>query len=165
MAEIQEKDYCFIYSEIHVFKSVNQWRAKRMYIQHPIEIPIRYRAAGSAQGRQGFDSRQGGLSFQCDDWMSPGSAIELRIELDPFPLEFCGTVVWCKGRDKGYQVDVCFMDPDTRFAVRMAEQLCHIECYRREVHRQERRSLSAEQAAREWIERHAAGFPGIEHLR
>ena len=40
----------------------------------------------------------------------------------------------------------------------MVEQVCHIESYLRRVREREGRSLTAEQAAREWIGSHAEGF-------
>jgi hypothetical protein len=43
----------------------------------------------------------------------------------------------------------------------MVEQVCHIEDYRRSVLRTERRELSLDEAAAEWIAKHAADFPQI----
>jgi len=43
-------------------------------------------------------------------------------------------------------------------AMRMIEQACHIEHYRK-VWSEKGRQLSAEEAAKEWIEQYAAAFP------
>jgi hypothetical protein len=41
----------------------------------------------------------------------------------------------------------------------MVEQICYIEHYRKEVRATQGRVLTAEEAAREWIERNAGRFP------
>jgi hypothetical protein len=41
----------------------------------------------------------------------------------------------------------------------MVEQVCHVESYRRAVEQREGRQLTAEEAAEEWISRHASSFP------
>lgn len=45
--------------------------------------------------------------------------------------------------------------------MRMIEQICHIEHYRKEVERQEGRRLSSQDAADEWISRYAGDFPEL----
>ena len=44
----------------------------------------------------------------------------------------------------------------------MVEQICHIEHYKSEVLAREGRHLDGEQAAREWIQKFAHGFPAFE---
>jgi len=48
------------------------------------------------------------------------------------------------------------------FRLRMIEQICQIEHYRKEVKLVEGRDLSAEEAASEWISRYASDFPPIK---
>jgi len=43
--------------------------------------------------------------------------------------------------------------------VRMIEQICYIEHYRKEVLLNEGRRITSEQAALEWIEKYAQDFP------
>jgi hypothetical protein len=45
----------------------------------------------------------------------------------------------------------------------MVEQVCHIEQYKRSAKDNEGRELTSEQAATEWIARHAADFPNPSH--
>ena len=52
-----------------------------------------------------------------------------------------------------------FLDAEDAFLARMVEQVCHIEDYRKSVHRIEGRELSPEEAAMEWIEKYASQFP------
>ena len=75
------------------------------------------------------------------------------------PFETTARVAWCRLRDGEYELGLSFIDPDDAFRARMVEQICHMEHYRRQVHETEGRSLTTEEAAREWIERNAARFP------
>ena len=52
-----------------------------------------------------------------------------------------------------------FLDAEDAFRARMVEQLCHIEDYRRSVHRTEGRDIGIDEAAVEWIDKFAAEFP------
>jgi hypothetical protein len=47
----------------------------------------------------------------------------------------------------------------SEFALRMVEQLCHIEQYRLEILQRDGRWLTSEAAAAEWINRFAGQFP------
>jgi hypothetical protein len=49
----------------------------------------------------------------------------------------------------------------TGFLARMVEQVCHVDKYRKSVQRSECRVLSPEEAALEWVDKHAARFPDI----
>ena len=68
-------------------------------------------------------------------------------------------VVWSHFQRGYYQVGVEFDEHTTKFALRMVEQVCHIEQYRKEVLETEGRYLSHEKAAVEWIARYASKFP------
>ena len=68
-------------------------------------------------------------------------------------------VAWCHQEGSGCAVGVQFLEAAEAFQVRMVEQVCHIETYRRDVEQREGRQLTAEEAAEEWISRHASSFP------
>lgn len=57
------------------------------------------------------------------------------------------------GQDRGRN-----SDQDANFCARMQAQCEEIKVYRRQVILTERRIISLEQAAEEWIARHAEGF-------
>jgi hypothetical protein len=101
----------------------------------------------------------GGLSFQTDEAILPGEALLIRIAIQKPPFEAEGTVVWCDKYSDGYQVGVHFEQADIDYALRMIEQICHIEQYRNEIQRREGRKLSSEEAANEWISLYASDFP------
>jgi hypothetical protein len=101
----------------------------------------------------------GGLCFSTTGRLEPAQTIHVRIDVVSPPFEKRARVVWCQAKDDHYLVGVAFESPDDVFDLRMVEQICHIHAYRERVRRQENRDISAEQAAREWIERYAGTFP------
>jgi Tfp pilus assembly protein PilZ len=102
---------------------------------------------------------EGGLCFRAEQALELGTEVHLVIPMRRPPFEADGIVAWCREVDHELQVGVRFTDAVSAFALRMIEQLCHIESYRLEVARREGRELSSEAAAEEWIGRFAAGFP------
>ncbi len=72
-----------------------------------------------------------------------------------------GNVIWCEKSDVGYEVGIEFESSRDVFRLRMIEQICHIEHYRKEISRVEGRTLSVQEAADEWISKFADDFPSI----
>lgn len=133
----------------------------RQFIRHPTAIPIEVGNADhiAGAGPQVVNVSHGGLAFQLDVELEPGSIVEVRIP-SMFPMfTTLGRVVWCKPYDQRYHLGVAFLDQDDAFRTRMVEQICHIENYRNNVSLTEGRQLSLEQAAAEWIDKFAAQFP------
>jgi len=69
------------------------------------------------------------------------------------------TVMWCRKTNDDYDVGVEFSDVRAKFAVRMVEQVCHIEHFKKQFLEKEGRHLSGQEACVEWIERYAKQFP------
>lgn len=135
----------------------------RQYIRHPTEMPIHYWLSDNADASTASDLvndiSTSGLSFHSTYRIKPGSSISIRIDVKPPPFIATGNVVWCRREKKGYLVGVNFNDLDIEFSMRMVEQVCYIEQYRREILRKEGRRMSSEQAAVEWISQFAGSFP------
>jgi hypothetical protein len=135
----------------------------RQYIRHPSEMPIQYHIHDTAvhthDREHMFNISSGGLSFHSDEYISPGTYIDIRIEVKPPPFLAEGKVVWCRKKKQGYLIGLQFNDTDIEYSLRMVEQVCHIEQYRKEILSKEGRQMNSEQAAREWISRYAADFP------
>lgn len=133
----------------------------RAYIRHPSDIPIVISSAvGGAQEKRALNNVSfGGLSCGSGVYLQPGTLVSLRVPLIKPPFEAQGRVVWCRARADGYDLGIEFLHADDAFRVRMVEQICHIEQYRRQVRIVEGRQLTGEQAAREWISLFAADFP------
>jgi hypothetical protein len=140
----------------------------RRFIRHPANIPIHLdcaRASGHADHHLGttVDVSAGGLSCHSDQLLSPGDRVEVKIVVEGAPFKTIGHVVWCHRDDQGYLIGIGFSDMATAYAVRMVEQVCHIEEYRQRIKAEEGRELNADEAAHEWITLHAEDFPQQEH--
>lgn len=137
--------------------------AERRYIRHPSRMPIRFDLQGDAAQRDDYlrNVGEGGLCFFTKVELDPGLAIHLIIPILGEQFEVDGTVAWQRPSREGYEVGVRFLSAQDHFCVRMVEQLCYIEDYRRQVQHQEGRHLNSEEAAEEWIERFADRFPGL----
>lgn len=72
-----------------------------------------------------------------------------------------GNVVWCEKIGNGYEIGIEFEKSRDAYRLRMIEQICHIEHYRKEISRLEGRELNPQEAAKEWISKYADEFPAL----
>lgn len=91
-----------------------------------------------------------------------GQKVSVSFPLLDASQQLHGQVVWNHRQHEGYEIGLCFEDPDDQYRVRMIEQICHIEHYRKQVRQLEGRYLSSEKAAEEWIGKYAGNFPGAK---
>lgn len=134
----------------------------RAFIRHPAEVPLEVRAGDGAApaSLHATNVSLGGLCFLSAARMPAGTRVRLRIPTVSPPFEAEAQVVWCRPHaGGGWDVGARFLTAGDAFRARMVEQVCHIEQYRRDRAR-EGRVLTGTEAAREWIARHASGFPG-----
>ena len=134
----------------------------RQYIRHPANIPIEVKA----RDQETHDTHNtvnlgaGGLAFRSDREFAQSEVVEIRISFVQPPFDVKARVAWCKPHGNGFELGVEFLNRDDAYMTRMVEQVCHIENYRKATLHAEGRQLSSEEAAREWIGKYAAGFPG-----
>jgi hypothetical protein len=153
----------------------NEESAMRRYIRHPSNIPISFQIHDQSQTvvHRMRDVSLGGLCITADRPLQRGMKIHINIPIvveeygssidsEPKgePFEADGVVAWCRPEGPSYAVGVQFADQSIHFGLRMVEQICHIEHYRADVLNAQGRALSAEEAAKEWVEKYAAEFPG-----
>jgi len=133
----------------------------RRFIRHPTDVPIEYRLKepGTVKHQRLRDVSEGGLCFESETGLEPGTRIHIVIPVRNPHFEADATVVWCHFRDGRYELGVEFDQQASKFAIRMVEQVCHIEQYRKDILEVEGRYLSGDQAALEWIARYAQDFP------
>ena len=103
----------------------------------------------------------GGLAFISRQALEPLQKVKVCIPILKSDNYLIGTVVWCEKSNNGYEIGLEFDNKKEAFRLRMIEQICHIEHYRKEVERVEGRELSAQEAAGEWISRYAGDFPAL----
>jgi len=133
----------------------------RRFIRHPSDVPIEVAPGQVAAGKTGalHDVSYGGLSFNSKDYYRAGQIIRIRIPISRPVFETAGRVAWCREEDGHFVIGVEFLDQEDVYRMRMVEQVCYIEHYRKEVKIHEGRDLTSQEAALEWIAKSAAEFP------
>lgn len=148
-----------------------KWREKRAFVRHAVELPIRYRILGGEKRANGSlflavssertkDISEGGLLFLSSQVFSIGTCLELKIPIGGRVFTLEGRVVHHR-RDfesQLFRTGIQFTNPDGVFKVKMAEQIYQIDEYRKTLSMQEGRSVSPEEAAQRWIEKHSERF-------
>lgn len=139
----------------------------RKYIRHPSDVPIEVQLdwVSDSCNPHPCDELQnislGGLAFKSPQGLPIGQNVHISFPLLDQNESLLGSVVWNRKLDDGYEIGLRFQDEAELFRLRMIEQVCHIEHYRKEVAEHEGRELSSEQAALEWIQHFAGDFPGM----
>ena len=54
-----------------------------------------------------------------------------------------------------------FDNATVAFGLRMVEQVCYIEQYRRDIELMEHRTIDSEHAAKEWVAKFGSSFPAL----
>ena len=133
---------------------------KRKFIRHPLDHPLHFQPLGGDEGRSTGRSKDlsvGGIAFFCRHAPPQGARIRLTIPLPGRPFQEEGVVVRCRRVEDRWEVGVAFSDRRTWFRVRMVEQICRIEKYRRQQ-QEGGRELDFQAAAQEWIESRGDDF-------
>lgn len=133
----------------------------RKYIRHPADIPLSCRLQEDEDHTQccAHNISMGGLCFDHDTYIKPKSIVHININISDPEFETNAIVIWCNKVAGAYELGIKFENDATEFSMRMVEQLCHIEHYKNEVLIKEGRQLSSDEAASEWIKKHAKSFP------
>jgi PilZ domain-containing protein len=133
----------------------------RQYIRHPSTIPLAFNIKHQAGKVKATDVSEGGLCFVCQNPIKEGEHIHIIISCLQPDFNADGVVRWCCKQDDDYLVGVAFQEPSVVYSVRMIEQICHIENYRKLVKQEQGIELSSEQAAKQWIKKYAHTFPTL----
>ena len=131
----------------------------RQFIRHPTDIPIEFSINDEVEHIQVKDIGDGGLCFSCNHSITIGKQIHIIIPICNPEFDADGIVRWCKQDGTSFLIGVAFQQEAVTFAVRMVEQVCHIEHYRSEMKIDKGIEMTSEQAAMEWISKHAHEFP------
>ncbi|MCH9638147.1 MAG: PilZ domain-containing protein [Betaproteobacteria bacterium] len=139
----------------------------RKFIRHPSDVHIQVTMDWADDEYDDLNNETlnnvslGGLSFISKQALEIRQKIKICIPVLETENTLTGSVVWCEKSNNGYEIGLEFDDSKEIFRLRMIEQICHIEHYRKEVERIEGRELSADEAAKEWISRYASDFPAL----
>jgi len=138
-------------------------KKNRQFIRHPTDIPIELWCVVKSCGEYKKNLKNislGGVAFKSTRNWQPGTIIGFCIpQIDP-NFKTTGRVVWCHKKTTRFEIGVEILEPNDVFQIRMVEQVCQIEHYRKMLEQQGRK-LSSEDAATEWINRYGAQFPLI----
>jgi hypothetical protein len=138
----------------------------RQFIRHLSDVPIQVTLDWVDEEVDDDSADQtltnvslGGLSFQSPQALDTNQRVRVNIPVLKGDNSLVGNVVWCETSKNGYEIGLQFESSKEMFRLRMIEQICHIEHYRKEVMLTEGRELSTNEAAKEWISRYAGDFP------
>ena len=134
---------------------------ERHYVRHPYDVSISWSLDEMAIAGSEYlkNVSEGGLAFMSHTRANPGAIVAIHIPaIDP-QIILRGMVVWCAPEAGQFEVGVRFIDANNHFSMRMVEQICHIEHFKKEIFATEGRALSGEEAALEWVHRYARDFP------
>ncbi len=132
---------------------------RRAFIRHPADIPIEIEALPGEAASRVADISYGGLAFFAERPQATGTLLHIRIAAAETSLSAKAFVAWCQPEEHGYRIGVCFEDPEDAYRSRLLEQIFAIERFRDELAHAEGRDIPRDEAAREWIRRHASQFP------
>jgi len=137
--------------------------ACQIFLRHPADIQITVNVISSSAARTPFlmQAKNNGLVFSNSFALSNGMLVKITIPVVRPCFELFGYISWCRRRDYGYQVGMALMSETDMARTRMVEQVCYIEHYRRSELKGSRRSMSVDDAAREWIQKYASKFPRL----
>ena len=133
----------------------------RKFLRHPTHVPLEIefdQGDSDCIDSTMFDISAGGLAFSVPCQLAAGTKVTISLP-DLWPeYNAKGHVVWCREFCGNYEAGIQFAESNEAFKARMVAQFCQIEDYKRTIQQTEGRSLSSEEAAREWIGRFAEEF-------
>jgi hypothetical protein len=144
-------------------KSDQPTPSNRKFIRHPTELPLSYHRAKCTpiESIPCFENSLVGLSFEGNEPVELGAILDVTVRAYDEDHTFQGQVVRILYLGNRYEIGLCFNSESSAFRVRMIEQICHIETYRRRLCEIEGCSIDIERAAKEWIEMFSAQFPKL----
>ena len=132
---------------------------RRAFIRHPADIPIEIETLPGKPTSRVADISYGGLAFLSGEPQAIGTPLHVRIPGAETALDARALVAWCQSEGDAYRIGVRFETPEDAYRSRLLEQIFAIERFREEMTRAEGREIPRDEAAREWIKRHASQFP------
>ncbi|MBN1622700.1 MAG: PilZ domain-containing protein [Endomicrobiales bacterium] len=136
-------------------------KEKRKFERHDLDIPIIVQLGELVYDKTEYlnDISIGGLSFKSKKDIKTGTVIDIKIPLIRPVFEAKGEVVWCRKEDSFFNVGLKFVHKADAFRLRMIEQICHIEKYKKDLCAKKGEGMTGEQAALDWIKKFAKYFP------
>lgn len=144
---------------------------RRRYVRHPLHFPIFISElhssgentppeTGLPAGEQSSDLCEGGLCFVWPFPLEAQTRVHVSIPVKDQLFHMKARVTYCRPdpRTGHYQTGISFEDAESAFRLKLAEEILRIQRYREKLQRIEQRIVSEEEAAAEWIRRHATKY-------
>jgi hypothetical protein len=136
----------------------------RQFLRHPMDVPLRCVIRTQADEITGGvrDISDGGAAFFASKKFRKGLAVELSFPVFKDGPAISGKIVWSmadKDSPGSHINGVKFADNRDKKMLRLVEQICHIMSYRVMQEHLTGKTMSADEAAREWLGKYADTFP------
>lgn len=132
----------------------------RKYTRHDSNLPLEV-VLGEVVASESLylnNISEGGLSFTAMQELKPGTLVTMRLPLKRPMFEVHGKVMWCRKVGLQFPVGVEFIGLDAGARQLLVEMVKRIEDYRLQAGEKEGRTLTAQQAALEWLDTRARDF-------
>lgn len=136
----------------------------RKYLRHSMAAPLScaVRAANAEEVVGLLDISDGGACFSSTKSYAKGQAIELRFPVFKDCSVIPGAIAWTRP-DKdvpgSHRYGIKFADETDKAMLRLVEMICHIMTYRAMQEHLTGKTMSADDAARDWLSKYADTFP------
>ena len=136
----------------------------RKYLRHNMDAPLScaVRAQGVEEVLGLLDISDGGACFSSKTKYSKGQAVEMRFPVFKDSPVIPGTVAWTrteKDAPDAHRFGIKFADETDKTMLRLVEMICHIMTFRAMQEHLTGKTMSADDAAREWLKTYADTFP------
>ena len=128
---------------------------RRHFIRHPLEIPISYSIDISSESKicKTMNLSDFGISFLADQPLTENQTIVLELATHQHEFKIKAVVKWYQysKADGKYWIGVRFLNQQEELRAQMVEQMCYIDAYRLRRIKQDKRPISYNEAAIEWL--------------
>lgn len=136
----------------------------RQFLRHPLDAPLRcvIRILSEEDICGIRDISDGGAAFFSEKKYRKGQSVEMTFPVFKKCPVLRGRIVWAmpdKDSPGAFINGVKFADNRDKTMLRLIEQICHIMSYRVMQEHLTGKTMSADDAAREWINKYSEGFP------
>jgi len=134
-----------------------------IFLRHPYDIPIKVFALSPSESpNANFGQVEKiGLVFRSDVSLDINILVKITIPIVEPDFELLAYTCRCLKRGSAYEVGVVLMKEEDVMRVRMVEQICYIEHYRRVESEKVGHLISGNEAALKWVQKYAAKFPNL----
>ncbi len=108
---------------------------KEILRRHTAQIPIDYKIDGEQRERTDHTKNIsfGGLCFQTQSYIKPGTALTLKFPTFNPKMEVGGKIVWCSQKKDYVDVGVQFFEENDIYRVKIVEKICYLKSTQKEI--------------------------------